>query len=113
MRLEIRREPMKRGEWEHERRANQRVAVGHFKTINGGWAVGKGLPAVADDFKQTWRDRVAASSDCYFDWQDGTYAVAPAWSPPKRPSPYAVMKDYARMAVRKIRRDIQHVGLVN
>ena len=99
MRLETRREPMERGEWLHERKENWTVgaSVEHLK---------KG-PTVADDFKQSWRDRVATSSECYFDWQDGTYAAASIWSPPKSPSSYAVLNAYARRAIRAIRRRIQ------
>ena len=102
MRLETRREPMERGEWLHERKENWTVgaSVGHLK---------KG-PAVAQDFEQSWRDRVAASSDCYFDWRDGTYAAGPIWSPPTAPSSYAVLNAYARRAVRAIRRHVQPVG---
>jgi len=75
MRLETRREPMQRGEFLHEKRAN--------------WVPGGVLefgPAQPDELPQSWEERVTPSSDCHFDRCDETYAEASPWIPPKGPT---------------------------
>ena len=91
-RLETRREPMQRGEFLHEKQ--------------GAWAPGGSIvpgPARQSDLPRSWMERIASHAECKFDQLDGTYAQAPAWTPPPLPNLMAQMK----FSIRSIRRRIR------
>ena len=96
-RLDTRREPMQRGEFLHEKRAN--------------WVFGGRIvpgPARPEDLPQSWEERVKLSSRCHYDWQDGTYAEADsAWIPPDGPAWSERLSARARSFLRRVR----HSGL--
>ena len=73
-RLETRREPMLRGEFLHEKRANW---VPDGVIVPG--------PATLGDLPQSWDERVVASAHCHEDSGDGRYAAETAWTPPRTP----------------------------
>jgi hypothetical protein len=86
VRLETRREPMKRGEFIHEKRSNwvtgdasAPVPVTHpFTEVTPG-------PAKPEDFSSSWRDRIALSSDCNLDSGDDSLEPPLPWTPPSPP----------------------------
>ena len=90
-RLETRREPMGRGEFVHEKRANW---------VPGGVA-GPG-PATVDKLPRSWEERVVSSSECHEDRGDGTYAGPGPWSPPTTPRPAGRFLAQARRLVRRV-----------
>ena len=85
IRLETRREPMQRGEFLHEKRANW---------VPGGVIVPG--PAQPDELPEAWDERVVPSSDCHYDRLDGTYAEAGLWMLPKGPTWLARLKSRVR-----------------
>ena len=86
VRLETRREPMKRGEFIHEKRSNwvtgdasAPVPVTHpFTEVTAG-------PAQPEDFSSSWRDRIALSSDCHLDSGNDSLEPPLPWIPPSPP----------------------------
>jgi len=73
-RLETRREPMRRGEFQHEKR--------------GHWVPGEGAgpgPAGEHELAVSWRERVVPVSECLVDLGDGHYPEATEWTPPDSP----------------------------
>ena len=92
-RLETRREPMLRGEFLHEKRANW--------VMNGRIVPG---PAQASDLRQSWEERIKLSSRCHFDRQDGRYAEEDsAWRPPQPPGWTVRLASHARSLLRRLR----------
>ena len=91
-RLDTRREPMQRGEFLHEKRANW-VPAGVI--VPG--------PAQPEDLPQSWEERVTLSSNCFFDRRDGTYAEAGPWAPPENPAP-ARPRSRTRLFLKRVRR---------
>ena len=93
MRLETRREPMQRGEFLHEKRAN--------------WVFGGRIvpgPARPEDLPQSWEERVKLSSRCHYDGQDGIYAdTNSAWKPPAAPAWTEPLSSRARSFLRRVR----------
>jgi len=92
-RLNTRREPMQRGEFLHEKRAN--------------WVFGGRIvpgPARPEDLPLSWEERVKLSSRCHFDRQDGTYADADAaWIPPDGPAWSERLRSRAHSFLRHVR----------
>jgi glycosyltransferase involved in cell wall biosynthesis len=73
-RLETRLEPMQRGIFPHEKRANW---------LPGGTVVLG--PAHPDELPRSWDERVTPSAGCHFDRRDGFYAEpVVGWIPPQR-----------------------------
>jgi hypothetical protein len=70
-RLETRREPMERGEFVHEKKANW---VPDGVVVPG--------PATADDLPQSWMERIARHEECHVDPLDGNYVAGPATARP-------------------------------
>ena len=92
-RLEIRREPMQRGEFLHEKKANW--------VMNGRIVPG---PAKPSDMPQSWEERIKLSSRCHFDRQDGHYAGEDqAWVLPKPPAWTTRLRSQARALLRRLR----------
>jgi glycosyltransferase involved in cell wall biosynthesis len=93
LRLETRREPMQRGEFLHEKKANW--------VMNGRIVPG---PARPSDLPQSWEERIKLSSRCHFDRQDGYYAQEDfTWAPPKPPGWPTRLRSQARSLLRKLR----------
>jgi glycosyltransferase involved in cell wall biosynthesis len=94
LRLDTRREPMQRGEFLHEKRAN--------------WVFGGRIvpgPAQPEDFPQSWEERVKLSSRCHFDKLDGVYIDASSpWVPPESPAWTERIESSARSFLRRARR---------
>jgi hypothetical protein len=91
-RLDTRREPMQRGEFVHEKRANW---VTDGVIVPG--------PALPDEIPSAWEERIAASADCYFDAGDGSYAEPLAWVPPQGPGLNARLRSRVRAWLRRAR----------
>lgn len=73
-RLQTRREPMERGEFLHEKRAN--------------WVAGEpALPGPAQPWElpRSWEERVVPASECHFDSHDGVFPEGALWAPPRPP----------------------------
>src|SRR5262245_20214359 len=91
-RLETRREPMQRGEFLHEKRANW--------VMNGVIVPG---PAQPSDLPQSWEERIKLSSRCHFDRQDGRYAEEDlTWTPPQPPAWPVRLRSHARSLLRRV-----------
>lgn len=83
LRLETRREPMRRGEFVHEKRSN--------------WVPGGVLepgPARLEQIPQSWEERVVASAHCHLDTGDGIYPEPRPWTPPGRPGGAAGLRSW-------------------
>lgn len=91
LRLSTRQEPMRRGEFLHEKRANW---------VPGGTIVPG--PAQPEDFPQSWEERIALSSNCHFDRGDGNYADMHSWIPPDNPNWIHRVQSRALSYLRKI-----------
>jgi hypothetical protein len=98
LRLETRREPMERGEFLHEKRANW-VPDG---TLLPG-------PARPEDLPESWEERVASSSECHVDLGDGQLVDADAWAPPAGPSWRQRLRSRTRSRLRRALRVVGHV----
>jgi glycosyltransferase involved in cell wall biosynthesis len=92
IRLETRREPMQRGEFLHEKRANW---------VPGGTIVFG--PAQPDELPEEWKERLISSSSCHYDRLDGTYAEARPWIPPQSPSRTNRLHSLIRSIARRAR----------
>lgn len=98
-RLDTRQEPMQRGHFLHEKRANW---------VPGGTIVPG--PAQPDDFAQSWEERVVSSSGRHFDVGDGTYPEASPWIPPEGPTWTARLKSRPRSFLTRVRRVVRRVA---
>lgn len=97
MRLETRREPMQRGEFLHEKRAN--------------WVSGGTLlpgPAKPEDMPESWEERVASSRECHVDAGDGEFVEAAAWIPPAGRSWSVRFRSRTRTRLRRVLRVVRH-----
>jgi hypothetical protein len=90
-RLATRQEPMERGEFLHEKRAN--------------WVPGGVIlpgPARPEDIPRSWEERVTPSAECHFDRGDGNYAEAGPWVPPQGPTWAARLRSRVSHAYRRL-----------
>jgi len=90
LRLDTRREPMQRGDFVHEKRAN--------------WVTGATLvigPASRDEIPQSWEERVTPSSECRVDSGGELPDEEDCWRPPRAPSLMATLRFRARRLMRR------------
>lgn len=91
-RLETRREPMQRGEFLHEKKANW---VRNGRIVPG--------PAKPSDMPQSWQERLKLSARCHLDHQDGIFAQEEsAWVPPKPPVWTARLRSHAHSLLKRM-----------
>lgn len=91
LRLETRWEPMARGDFVHEKRANW---VPDGIVVHG--------PAQPHELPQSWEERVADSSECHYDSGNGIYADAGPWTPPDPKSGPATSRATARALLKRV-----------